>query len=177
MRTSVLWLPQSPETAGARTHRPDSAFVTLLWNAAGLLPCKRASTGPCKPLCVHCKDLGCRRRGWKKKTRREPSPAQTQARADQHLGSPHSGESAWCCVLYITIPLSSTGNHCSFILISSTRNKSNLKAVFQPWAGRKNPFSFQEEQSNIYVQLAAVSRALTPVSHLKVATNEQCGHR
>lgn len=76
MRTSVLWLPQSPETAGARTHRPDSAFVTLLWNAAGLLPCKRASTGPCKPLCVHCKDLGCRRRGWKKKDaeRTEPGP-------------------------------------------------------------------------------------------------------
>lgn len=74
-------------------------------------------------------------------------------------------------------PLSSTGNHCTFILISSTRNKSNLKAVFQPWAGKKNPFSFQKEQSNIYVQLAAVSRALTSVSHLKVTTNKQCGHR
>lgn len=74
--------------------------------------------------------------------------------------------------LYMRNALSTTEIHCTFILISSTRHKSNLEAVFQPRAGKQDPFWFQKEQFNIHVHLIAVCRVLVLVYHLNVTTNE-----
>lgn len=62
------------------------------------LLCKWANMGPCKPLCVHCKDLSYHLRGCRKKT----SLSQSQTHADKHLGFLQCRTSMWCsrCILY-----------------------------------------------------------------------------
>lgn len=112
------------------THGADSAFVTLLWNAPSHYDANE-QTWALVNHCVFTVRTSTITSEAVEKMWRELSLGQTQTSADKHLGFLHCKTSMWCshCILYN--PISTTGTHCTFISISSTRNKSNLEAAFQ----------------------------------------------